>query len=278
MKIFICWSGARSRLVAESLRKWLPKVIQAVEPFMSEYIDKGSTWPDYLDERLRSAQLGLICITPENITEPWIQFEAGALYMNLKQERVCPYLLDLSPTDIPWPMARFQATKADKDDTKKLLDVINRTLDKTPLDEPRLLETFEKWWPELEGDLKTAIALETTAKPKESRRDIEDMLEETLELVRRQSRQFPALLLQGLAKLEDLLNRPIPSRFQREAQEKQAEGSTLRALLELDAIRRTAPSLYGLLSGGPDPSSPGSGESRTGKTEAEQLQEDSRSA
>jgi hypothetical protein len=82
-------------------------------------------------------------------------------------------------------MARFQATKADREDTRKLLEVINRKLEGAALAPQLLTETFDKWWPELEKDLRKAIALETTAKPK-SRRETADMVEETLALVRNQ--------------------------------------------------------------------------------------------
>jgi hypothetical protein len=50
---------------------------------MSEYIDKGAPWSERLDEALQSAHIGVLCLTKENLREPWINFEAGALYMAL---------------------------------------------------------------------------------------------------------------------------------------------------------------------------------------------------
>ena len=45
MKIFISWSGEKSRRIALMLREWFPNVLNAVEPFVSsEDIAKGSRW------------------------------------------------------------------------------------------------------------------------------------------------------------------------------------------------------------------------------------------
>lgn len=44
MKVFLSWSGERSRLVATALHEWLPQVINAVEPFISSNIDAGARW------------------------------------------------------------------------------------------------------------------------------------------------------------------------------------------------------------------------------------------
>lgn len=213
MKAFICWSGERSRLVAKAVRQWLPKVIQAVEPFMSEYIVKGNSWPDDdLDAKLREAQFGVICLTRENLKEPWIQFEAGALYMRLEQERVCPYLLGLQPSEIPWPIARFMATKAEKEDTRKLMDKITKSLGEAALDSGRLSEAVDVWWPRLEDALTAARKLEAKPLLKDSKRNPEDMLEEILELVRSQSTKVPALIMQAIMKLEEILSEPTRGR------------------------------------------------------------------
>ena len=81
----------------------------------------------------------------------------------------------------------FQHTKAERDDTRKLLDTINKTAgDKAIVD--RVLSTaFERGWPELEGLLKT---IPKPAKDGAIRPDRE-ILEEILSLTRSISRETP---------------------------------------------------------------------------------------
>lgn len=41
MKIFLSWSGEKSKNIAESLKDWLEQVIQTSEPWISTSIEKG---------------------------------------------------------------------------------------------------------------------------------------------------------------------------------------------------------------------------------------------
>jgi len=80
MKVFISWSGERSRIIAEALREWLPAVIQSADAWLStQDIEKGSRPLDELTKELKGTSLGIVCLTPENLGERWIHFEAGAL-------------------------------------------------------------------------------------------------------------------------------------------------------------------------------------------------------
>ena len=101
MKIFISWSGQRSKNVAEYLRTWIPKVIQSVKLWMSsEDILAGDRWNRDIAVELEKSKFGIICLTPENMNKPWILFEAGALAKTIDKTLVCPYLIDLDPTEI----------------------------------------------------------------------------------------------------------------------------------------------------------------------------------
>jgi hypothetical protein len=79
MKVFLSWSGERSKATAETLGNWFARVIQAVEPWISSGIDKGARWQSEIANRLEDARVGIVCLTASNLSEPWILFEAGAL-------------------------------------------------------------------------------------------------------------------------------------------------------------------------------------------------------
>jgi hypothetical protein len=56
MNIFISWSGPRSGAVAEALKKWLPKIVNAFKPWLSSAdIDKGTRWSSDIATRLQAA-------------------------------------------------------------------------------------------------------------------------------------------------------------------------------------------------------------------------------
>lgn len=186
MKVFISWSGERSHALANALRDWLPNVIQAIKPWVSDAdIDKGSRWSVEIAFQLENAKVGIICLTPENLEALWILFEAGALSKTIEKTYVCPYLFQVEPADIEGPLVQFQFTKANKNDTLKLIYAINQALEDAALSEDKLDEAFEVWWPKLEQALKNIS--ENKVKQEKPRSDRE-ILEEILDLVREETR------------------------------------------------------------------------------------------
>ena len=186
MDVFISWSGERSRAAAEALRGWLPKIINAIKPWLSsEDIDKGARWGTDVASRLESAKAGIICLTQSNLHSDWVLFEAGALSKTLKNTFVCPFLIGLQPSDIKPPLAQFQATRATKDDVLKLLKTLNSALGDTALAEAHIEEAFEVWWPKLELQLKSIPVDDSKIT---SPRPDRELLEEILSLVRNQNR------------------------------------------------------------------------------------------
>ena len=185
MKVFISWSGQRSRQIAEILHGWFPKVIQAVDPYFSpEDIEKGSRWDSEISKELDGAQIGLLCLTPENLKAPWLLFEAGALSKDLNKSRVCPILFDLEPTNIEYPLARFQAAKFQRDEMFRVVNMINSGLGESAL-KPRVLEgVFEKWWPDLESQIRGIGTIPVGQLGEVDERTDHELLVEVLSLLR----------------------------------------------------------------------------------------------
>jgi len=108
VKIFISWSGPRSKAVAELLHFWIQCVLQTARPWISSQdIDRGSLWFSEIGDQLQDTNVGVICLTQENKERPWILFEAGALTKGLTKSRVCPLLIDLEKNDVRDPLGQF---------------------------------------------------------------------------------------------------------------------------------------------------------------------------
>jgi DNA-binding XRE family transcriptional regulator len=186
MNIFISWSGERSGHLANALAVWLPKVIQAVRPWLSSAsIDPGTRWNDEVTRALEELRCGVLCLTPENLSAPWILFEAGALSKAVSASRVIPYLMGFEPRELQGPLAQFQAVQADEVGTLRLVSAIN-TMGEVPLLSPDALsETFRVWWPQLAPDIATLLASPPSNTPT-PKRSVESMLGEMLDMMRSQ--------------------------------------------------------------------------------------------
>jgi hypothetical protein len=188
MRVFISWAKEPSRTAAHALRDWLPDVIQSLEPWVSSAdIGAGARWSAEIAKALSTAKIGIICVSAENQREPWLLFETGALAKTLEDTFVCPYLIQMRPSDLAsGPLTQFQAKVADKDGTLGLLSTINRALASDALSADRLLRLFERSWPDLEAKLH---ALQLSPVP--SQRSADEMISEVLDTVRSIARRIP---------------------------------------------------------------------------------------
>lgn len=181
MRVFISWSGNSSKAIAAALREWLPLVLQSIDPWMSdEDIDKGQRWRMILDKELRT-DVGIICLTPDNVTAPFILFEAGAIAKSVEESYACTYLFNLKPGDIREPLSAFQHTMATKADTKKLIVTLNKATKDRILSDKQIDTIFEKLWPSLEEKL---TAIPQTSGEVKPQRTAEEKIDEILLVVR----------------------------------------------------------------------------------------------
>lgn len=189
MKVFISWSGTKSQEVAKILKQWIPCVIQSVDPYFSSAdIDKGARWSTDIAKELKDASFGILCVTKDNLSSSWLNFEAGALSKSIEQSKVCPFLIDLKPSEITnSPILQFQMASSSKDDVLKLFTSINSNLGDMRLNEDVLCRSFETFWPKIDEALKSVSSIaEVTVPAKDDKVDTQAPIEEILELVRYQ--------------------------------------------------------------------------------------------
>jgi len=180
MKIFISWSGERSRLVAELLNKWIQCVLQAVDPWLSSKdIDRGSLWFSEITNQLSNTHNGIVCLTKSNLNKPWILFEAGALAKGISSNKVYTFLIDLKPTEVKDPLAQFNHTLPTKEGIYQLVRTINNGLDLHSLKENILENVFETYWPQFKNEFQEILKTTTEEEVKEERPK-DDVLNEIL--------------------------------------------------------------------------------------------------
>lgn len=197
MKVFISWSGDRSRKLAEFLAGWLKKLPLAIEPWVSkDAIDPGVRWGKELSEALEGTSFGILCITAENQREPWISFEAGALSKTIEKSYVVPYLIGMKPPELEQPLKQFQAIEANEEDTWKLIETIHMVSEDKTRTVNDLKDTFNVWWPKLSEQIENIKAIEIieNEEPKmPTTSDIQNSLGKVLTLLESLSSRFTKL-------------------------------------------------------------------------------------
>jgi hypothetical protein len=190
MDIFLSWSGARSKRVAQALQYWLPVVLDDVDPWFSDKdIQAGERWSLEVGQRLETTNFGIICLTRDNLQSPWILFEAGALSKALGEGHVCPYLLDIELKELTGPLSQFQAKRTEKTSTLELLQSINNKGSK-PIDASRLKQRFEGLWPDFKQELNE---IPTDQEVQSPTRPTDEILEELVQIVRATDRRLGEL-------------------------------------------------------------------------------------
>jgi TIR domain len=223
MKIFISWSGVRSRTVAEALKSFLESVIPVAKPWVStQSIAAGSVWYSELRKELGQSGFVLLCLTKGNLTAPWIAFEAGALGYFNGTPRICPYLLDVETSQLQQlglPYTLFQAVPSTKHGTQRLVDSIVASLDESGRPaSARTAKYFKAFWPELNKAINQANGLDEP--PSESERLIAEITRQNRELLAELARVREALSLEGTktGALYSLIKTTLEAQFGRAGQ------------------------------------------------------------
>lgn len=151
----------------------------------------GRGWSLEVGKELEESNFGILCLTKDNLSAPWMLFEAGALSKAISAAAVCPYILDAEFRDITGPLSQFQSKKTDDSSTLELLQAMNKSAP-DPMEELRLTELFEVLWPKLEQELGKIPKAQAQGAVQSARPEAE-VLEELVASVRTMDRRFDGL-------------------------------------------------------------------------------------
>lgn len=211
MKVFISWSGNRSKAVANLINEWIKCVLQASDPWISTRdIDRGANWLFEINRQLAETSVGIVLLTQENKNKPWVLFEAGALAkgLGLSSGRVCTFLVDLEPHDVQDPLSQFNHSFPTKESMFELVRTLNRCLDDQRLGDDVLAKVFTTYWPQFESEFQNALDENPPTEDAEPR-DEKDILAEIL----RNTRQLNQKVVRSnlAAQSHDQLYDALPS-------------------------------------------------------------------
>jgi hypothetical protein len=153
VRVFISWSGERSKTLAIAMRDWLPLVLHYIEPWLSEAdIGAGERWAHPVAQQLSDTNFGIVCVTSENVNSPWLLFEAGALAKSLETSKVVALLLELDFSDVTGPLAQFQAKKLTRAGVQETVNSLQSSAP-SAVPEERVRRLFDATWPDFEAAL-----------------------------------------------------------------------------------------------------------------------------
>lgn len=189
MKVFMSWSGQRSKLTAELLHDWIKCVIQAAQPWISSKgIERGALWFSEINNELKDTSVGIICLTAENKDAPWILFEAGALAKGLANSRVCTFLVDLETADLQPPLSQFNHTFANYESMWSLVATLNNALSANNLELSVLKRVFDTYWPQFNTEFEKIINENppvTVVPPRDDKEILNEILDTTRSMLGR---------------------------------------------------------------------------------------------
>ncbi|MFJ6025127.1 TIR domain-containing protein [Brevundimonas sp. NPDC092305] len=151
---FISWSGDESRTIAENLKQLFGFVLASPQLFVaSKDLKAGDVWFTEIAAQLDACDVGVIVVTPQNLTRPWLHFEAGAIAKRVGRSAAIPLLCGVSTGELAnTPLAQLQALSTSHVDIQALCHRLNELLE-LGLQESHIDTAFPVWWERFEGGI-----------------------------------------------------------------------------------------------------------------------------
>ena len=130
-QIFISHISNESVLAKALKERLLTDFLNLPEIFVSSdrtTITAGKNWLDEVERGLRSADLVIVMASPESVGRPWVNFEAGAVWLRgIPLIPICHS--GMTPASLPTPLNLLQAgLLTDADSLQKIYDAVAREL------------------------------------------------------------------------------------------------------------------------------------------------------
>ena len=152
MQVYISCSGEASEALGKILRHWIKQFLPGVTPWtVSEDLPPGEDKFRKVREVLGDCHWGIICVTPENVTDQELHFEAGAIAKAFEKARVIPLLLHLELSELSRPLSNFRPQKVTKNDIWNIFLGISQVTDNYLTSRQEL---FNASWHQIEQDIK----------------------------------------------------------------------------------------------------------------------------
>jgi hypothetical protein len=183
--VFISWGGNRSLHVATALHEALQQMMDAARPWRSdEGIRTGEAWFPAIMAALQEAEIGIVCLTPESLPKPWLNFEAGAIAGKVRNRSLVMTVRAAGVTtkDVEPPLSMYQG--GDVEDEKFMLKLFEDVSTAIGANVPtvKLQDRFKEYvWPKLKAKIKEMPEPEEDVPP---HRKPDAVMGEILDLVR----------------------------------------------------------------------------------------------
>lgn len=143
-KIFVSWSQTQGQRLAEALKEIVLDLQNLDVWVSSQNIGLGSDWFNSLNEALKEADGGLVCVTRDALSSPWVNFEIGALWARLNNVKFLLFGVDKVELNNS-PLSQIQLSQGtSKEDVTRVLYEFFKPEDKDLIDR-HLTRTWEEW-------------------------------------------------------------------------------------------------------------------------------------
>ena len=125
--IFLSWSKSLSLNLAKRTADLLVDVFETDSIFWisTEGIDQGADISRSIEDGLQKCNGAILFLTIDNINNPWINYEAGAIACKSGNSRIWPFAFNLRMSEFSYsPIASKQAMGLNKEDVVRLLQSI----------------------------------------------------------------------------------------------------------------------------------------------------------